>query len=46
MDVSITAMEHVVLEVQQATTLFRRERGTFGSVKIAPSDPALPEQVT
>ncbi|MFI7123658.1 hypothetical protein [Amycolatopsis sp. NPDC049868] len=42
----ITAMEHFVLEVHQSTTLFRRERGTFGSVEIAPSGPALPEQVT
>ncbi|MGK4594945.1 hypothetical protein [Amycolatopsis sp. w19] len=46
MDVLITAMEHVVLEIQQSTTLFRRERGTFCCVEIAPSGPALPEQVT
>lgn len=46
MDISITAMENIVLKVQQLTTLFRGQRGTFGGIKVAPGEPALPDQVT
>ncbi|MFD2471142.1 hypothetical protein [Amycolatopsis silviterrae] len=42
----ITAMENVVFEVQQLTTLFRGQRGTFGGIEVTPGEPALPDQVT
>ncbi|MFC3456195.1 hypothetical protein [Amycolatopsis speibonae] len=46
MNVAITAMENVVFEVQQSTTLFRCQRGTFSCAEVTPGDSATLEQRT
>ncbi|WP_340688330.1 hypothetical protein LCL61_20475 [Amycolatopsis coloradensis] len=46
MDISITAIENVVLEIQQLTKLFRGQRSTFGGIEVAAGEPALADQVT
>ncbi|GAB2786759.1 hypothetical protein [Amycolatopsis magusensis] len=46
MDVLIAAMEDVVFEVFQLTTLFRGQRGTFGGIEVTQGEPALPDQGT